>query len=143
MSDGAFEERSNSFTSRSDSKKSLDLVGMSNIPTISFGTLTEPIDFFTTSNVSRTSLDEDLNGAQANAATFNGPVHKSNSVIGQNRIESTLNDSPEVEDLDFDDDFGDFTAASAENGPLTVVSYSINIVWPYFFFLVSTTNFFQ
>ncbi|KAL0357340.1 UNVERIFIED_CONTAM: hypothetical protein Scaly_1419700 [Sesamum calycinum] len=107
---------------------SLNLFGTSN-GSINFFTMsTESVDHFAASSgTSSTSPEVDLFGIQPSIATLNGFTSNTNANIKQNDIKGLLDHSPDVEIAEFDEDFGEFTAASAEMGsePAEVSPYDV------------------
>ncbi|KAL0364782.1 UNVERIFIED_CONTAM: hypothetical protein Sangu_0575800 [Sesamum angustifolium] len=107
---------------------SLNLFGTSN-GSINFFTMsTESVDHFAASSgTSSTSPEVDLFGIQPSIATLNGFTSNTNSNIKQNDIKGLLDHSPDAEIAEFDEDFGEFTAASAEMGsePAEVSPYDV------------------
>ncbi|XP_011087384.1 uncharacterized protein LOC105168888 isoform X2 [Sesamum indicum] len=102
---------------------SLNLFGTSN-GSINFFTMsTESVDHFAASSgTSSSSPEVDLFGIQPSIATLNGFTPNTNSNIKQNNIKGLLDHSPDAGIAELDEDFGEFTAASAEMGsePLEV-----------------------
>ncbi|XP_051116742.1 uncharacterized protein LOC127241574 isoform X2 [Andrographis paniculata] len=110
-------ESSNSFMSPSNSKESVDVFKMSNEKADFFGMPSKSDDCFAPSNgIYRTSQEVDLSGVHKNSEIANGFTPGKNTTV--EHIDSTLNHSPDVKDLEFDDDFGDFTAA--DTGSVTM-----------------------
>ncbi|KAL0422019.1 UNVERIFIED_CONTAM: hypothetical protein Slati_3224800 [Sesamum latifolium] len=78
---------------------------------------TESVDHFAASSGTSSTLPEvDLFGIQPSIATLNGFTSNTNSNIKQNDIKGLLDHSPDAGIAEFDEDFGEFTAASAEMG---------------------------
>ncbi|KAI3472332.1 hypothetical protein Pfo_031232 [Paulownia fortunei] len=118
MANEVSERSAHSSGTGSGSNKSLDLFGTSNGSINFFTASTESVDYFTTSTgISSTSQELDFIGIQPSIATLNGFTSETNSVIEQNNIKGLLDHSTDVGSAEYDEDFGEFTAASAETGP--------------------------
>lgn len=101
-----------------DPTKSLDLFGTPSGSFDFFASSNEPVDFFANpSSISTTSQEVDLIGIPS-SSTPNGFTSYENSTIDHNNVGGDHG----IEELD--DDFGDFSDASAKTGPKPKVSYS-------------------
>ncbi|PIN12260.1 hypothetical protein CDL12_15132 [Handroanthus impetiginosus] len=100
------------------SNKSLDLFGTSSGSVNLFVPSIESVDYFATSSgISSTSQEVDFFGLQPKIATVNGLNSDTNSIVERSNINGLLNRSSDVGSAEFDEDFGEFAAASAETGP--------------------------
>lgn len=107
------------------SNKPLDLFDTSNGSIDFFARPTEPVDYFAnSSSIYSTSQEVDLIGIRPSIETPNGFSLDTHSIIEQNNDKGLLNNGTDIEFEEFDDDFGDFTVASAETGPKPAVSFS-------------------
>ncbi|KAH6772497.1 hypothetical protein C2S51_010901 [Perilla frutescens var. frutescens] len=112
------------------SMKSLDLFGTSNGSINYFASSTEPLDYFAnSSSISPTSREVDLIGIQPSSATQNGFTSDEHSIIEQN-VGGLLNYRTDVGIEELDEDFGDFSAASAEIGPEPNELFTNNVLSP-------------
>ncbi|KAL8528002.1 hypothetical protein ACS0TY_005713 [Phlomoides rotata] len=104
----------------------------SNKPLDLFDTSNGSIDFFVanSSSICSTSQEVDLFGVQPSIATPNGFSLDTHSIIEQSNCEGRLNNGTDVGIEEFDDDFGDFTVASAETGPKPAEVSTIDIISP-------------
>ncbi|KAL7157758.1 hypothetical protein ABFS83_02G098300 [Erythranthe nasuta] len=112
------ESSAHSFGIGSSLNNSLDLFGTSNGSL--FAMPDEPVDYFATpSGISGASGEIDFVGIQPSVANLNGFASETNSVIEQNNVKSLLNSNTDVgsAEYDADENFGDFTVASAVAGP--------------------------
>ncbi|KAL3623991.1 hypothetical protein CASFOL_032807 [Castilleja foliolosa] len=83
---------------------------------VDFFALPTPSDYFATSS-GIPSAEVDFFGVEPSIATRNGVTSVANSVIEQDNIKGLANRSIDVGDAESDEDFGAFSAASAETGP--------------------------
>ncbi|GFP93163.1 hypothetical protein PHJA_001460600 [Phtheirospermum japonicum] len=117
-------ERS-AYSSRIGSSSNKSQLFESSNGSINFFALSTPSDYFATSS-SSPSAEVDFIGVQPSIATPNGVTSETNSVIKQDNIEGLLYHSIDVGDVECDEDFGAFSAASAETGPKPGVGFTYN-----------------
>lgn len=107
------------------STKSLHLFGTSNGSMDFFASSTKPVDLFAnSSSISTTSQEVDLIGIPS-SATLNGFTSDAHLIIEQNNVGGLLEYRAGVGIEELDEDFGDFSAASAKTGPEPKVSFSL------------------
>ncbi|GFP93164.1 hypothetical protein PHJA_001460700 [Phtheirospermum japonicum] len=102
-----------SFGIESGSKKPLDLFGTSNGSLNYFATSTDSVGYVATSSGISSTFQEV--GFISNRPT-NGFISETNSYVEQNNIKGLLNYSTNDGSEELNEDFGEFTAASAEIG---------------------------
>lgn len=106
--------------------KPVDLFGTSNGSIDFFARSTEPVDLFAnSSSITITSQNMDLIGIP-DSASLNGFTSDQNSVE-QNNVRGLLGYTTDVGIEGLDEDFGDFSAASARTGPEPKVSCSLSL----------------
>ncbi|XP_057763713.1 uncharacterized protein LOC130985005 isoform X2 [Salvia miltiorrhiza] len=112
------------------STKSLDLFGTSNGSIDLFASSTEPVDFFANSSgISTTSQEVDVIGIPS-SATPNGFTSDEHFIIGQSNVGGLLDYRADVGIEELDEDFGDFSAASAKTGAEPKELFINNILSP-------------
>ncbi|KAL3814695.1 hypothetical protein ACJIZ3_015963 [Penstemon smallii] len=98
-----------------DSNKSNNFLGVPNGSPNLFVAPNESVDLFVPSNgIFSSSQEVDFTSTQPTRGTLNGFIPETNLEFGINSINGIWDSNPDALTTDYDEDFGEFTAASAE-----------------------------